>query len=67
MSQPDPNADNQRHAIAYGALLMVLIDKGVITDEEYGQAVIKATQIMDQEFAQKRDEATMEDHEGDQK
>lgn len=61
MIDPDLfNQANQTHAIAYGALLIVLIDKGVITEDEYDRAVARATHIMVQEFAKKRDETDSE-------
>jgi hypothetical protein len=49
------NHANQSHAIAYGALVIALIDKGIITREEYDRAYAQATSIIDQEFARKRD------------
>lgn len=51
------NEANKQHAIAYGALLITLIDKGVITQEEYDRTHAQATAIIDQEFARKRDDA----------
>lgn len=58
----DLNQANQAHATAYGALLILLIDKGIITREEYDRAYIQAQHTVSQEFAKKRDEA-----EGDKK
>ena len=52
---PDPNAATQQLAIALGALTIALIDKGVITQDEYERAYAQATGIIDQEFAFKRD------------
>ena len=51
------NEANKQHAVAYGALLIALVDKGVITQEEYDRAYIQAQHIVSQEFAKKRDEA----------
>jgi hypothetical protein len=51
----DPNEATQQLAIAVGALTIALIDKGVITREEYDRAYAQATVIIDQEFARKRD------------
>lgn len=51
------NESNQSHATAYGALIILLIDKGVFTHEEYDRAYIRAQHIISQEFARKRDEA----------
>jgi hypothetical protein len=53
---PDPNEANQQLAIAIGALTIALIDKGVITQDEYDKAYAQATVIIDQEFARKRDQ-----------
>ena len=53
----DPNKANQAHAAAYGALVILLIDKGVITRGEYDRAYIQAQHVISQEFAKKRDEA----------
>jgi len=56
MSPENLNEANKQHAIAYGALTIALIDKGVITQDEYDRAFAQATVIIDQEFARKRDE-----------
>jgi len=53
---PNPNEAIQQLAIALGALTIALIDKGVITQEEYDRAYAQATVIIDQEFARKRDQ-----------
>lgn len=52
----DFNEANKAHAIAYGALTIALLDKGVLSREEYDRALAQATVIVDQEFARKRDE-----------
>ena len=52
----DPNEAVQQLAIAIGALTIVLIDKQVITLEEYNRAYAQATVLTDQEFARKRDQ-----------
>lgn len=54
--EPDPNEATQQLAIAIGALTISLIDKGVITQAEYDHAYAQATNIVDQEFARKRDQ-----------
>ena len=54
-TDPDPNEAIQQLAIAVGALTISLIDKGVITQEEYDRACAQATVIIDQEYARKRD------------
>lgn len=53
---PDPNEAVQQLAIAIGALTIALIDRGVITQEEYDRGFAHATNIIDQEFARKRDQ-----------
>ena len=53
----DLNEANKQHAVAYGALIIALIDKGIITQEEYDRAYIQAQHTLSQEFARKRDEA----------
>ena len=54
--EPDPNEAIQQLSIAIGALTISLIDKGVVTQEEYDRAHAQATFIIDQEFARKRDQ-----------
>lgn len=49
------NQANQQHAAAYGALVILLIDKGIITKQEYDRAYIQAQHELSQEFARKRD------------
>jgi hypothetical protein len=51
----DPNEFAQNLYINIGALVIALIDKGVITKEEYNRGLAQATNIVDQEFARKRD------------
>jgi len=51
----DFNESNKTHAIAYGALVIALLDKGIISQEEYDRAFAQATAMIDQEFARKRD------------
>lgn len=55
MAEPDPNEANKQLAIAVGALTIALLDKGIITQQEYDRAYAQATVIIDQEFARKRD------------
>ena len=52
----DPNEANQQHATAYGALIILLIDKGIITKNDFDRAYIQAQHEMSQEFARKREE-----------
>jgi len=66
--EPHPSASqfndaNKAHAIAYGALTILLLDKGIITKEDYDRAFAQATVIIDQEFARKRDEHNTGDNE----
>ena len=49
------NGANQAHATAYGAILILLVDKGIITTKEYDRAYIQAQHALSQEFARKRD------------
>jgi len=60
MNEPDPNEATKQLAIAVGALTISLLDKNVITQEEYDRAYAQATVDIDQEFARKRDEAQNE-------
>lgn len=55
-AQSDLNESNQHHAAAYGALIILLIEKGIITDAEYTRAYAQATHDIEQEFARKRDQ-----------
>ena len=62
MNDPPPafdqlNEANRQHATACGALTIALLDKGVISQEEYNTAYIQAQHIVSQEVARKRDEA----------
>ncbi len=51
---------NKCHAINYTAILIALETKGVITQEEYKKALVQATHIVDQLWAEKREEAVRE-------
>jgi hypothetical protein len=57
LAEQSLNESNQNHAVAYGAILIALLDKGVITQDEYDRAYILAQHIISQEFAKKREEA----------
>lgn len=52
------NEANEAHAANYSAIALLLIDKGIITQEEFDHARLVTTHIAEQEFARKRDEAT---------
>ena len=54
------NESNLNHAINYGALVIALIEKGVLTQKEYDRAHARATHIMEQAFAKNRDDAEKE-------
>ena len=54
------NQANLVHSTACGALVILLIDKGIITGEEYDRAHARATAIADQALSQKRDEQLSE-------
>ena len=56
----DLNESNSAHAINYLGLAIALIEKGIITDEEYEHGRIQAIGIVDEEFAKKRDDAQAE-------
>jgi predicted RNA-binding protein associated with RNAse of E/G family len=51
-----PNESTQQLATAIGALTIALLDKGLLTQEEYDRAYIQAQQIVSQESARQRDE-----------
>lgn len=54
------NESNKAHAINYVAILIVLTDKGIISADEFVFAKVRATSIVDQEFAEKRENAERE-------
>ena len=49
------NESNRFHLVEYGALIMLLLEKGVFSQEELNNARVQATVIVDQESARKRD------------
>lgn len=51
------NEANQAHAVNYMAIVIALVNKGILTMDEYERAKVQATSLVEQEFAQKRDEA----------
>jgi hypothetical protein len=53
----DFNEANQFHAAHYGALVILLLDKGIITQDEYNRAYIQAQHALSQAAARKRDGA----------
>lgn len=60
VSSEDINRSNQAHAINAIAIMIVMVDKGLVTDEELMAARVKATQYVDQEWARKREESEKE-------
>jgi hypothetical protein len=54
------NEANEAHAANYTALLIALMNKGLITLEDYEFARTKAMHLAEQEFARKRDEIQKE-------
>lgn len=48
------NQSNQAHAVNHLTLFLLLIEKGIITNEEAEQARIQATHIVEQEWARKK-------------
>ena len=53
----DFNEANKSHAITYGAILIALLDNGIVTQQQYDKARAQATHIVDEEYAKKRDKA----------
>lgn len=49
------NESNRHHAALNGALVITLIDKGILTKEEFDRAYAQATATVDQEAAKLRD------------
>ena len=54
------NQANQAHAVNHITLLSLLLDKGIVTADEVAAAQIKATHIVEQEWARKKEEAARE-------
>jgi hypothetical protein len=50
------NESNRHHAALNGALVITLIDKGILTREEFERAYAQATATIDQEAARLRDQ-----------
>ncbi len=48
------------HAIQYLALVLLLVEKGIITDDELDRSRARATQLVDQIVAQQKEEAKNE-------
>lgn len=55
------NQANEAHAANYTAITHLLIEKGVITKEEYDATRMFMTQAAEQEWARKRDELENKD------
>ena len=51
------NQSNQAHAVNYLTLTLLLIEKGIITDDEIERARTQATHFVEQEWARKKEEA----------
>lgn len=54
------NESNQAHASNHLSLVLLLIEKGVVSVEELEKSRAKATHIVEQEWARKRKEAEKE-------
>jgi hypothetical protein len=54
------NEANRAHATNFTTLMIALLEKGIISSEEMDAARIRATSLVDQEFARKRDERRAE-------
>ena len=50
------NEVNQVSGCGFGALVILLTEKGIITKEEFNRAYIQAQHTISQELARKRDE-----------
>jgi hypothetical protein len=55
------NEANEGHVANYVAIILALINKGVLTYEDYYAAKAQATHSAEQEFARKRDAIQSED------
>ena len=55
-TKKDLQDSHVHHSTVFLALAKLLIDKGIITDEEYTKSYAKAIAIMDQIVAEKREE-----------
>lgn len=54
------NEASRAHATNFATLMIVLLEKGIISSEEIDAARVRATSLVDQEFARKRDEQRAE-------
>ena len=59
-SQQQLRNSHIHHATAHLALVLLLIEKGSFTDKEYGEAIAKATHMVDQLLAETQEEANKE-------
>ncbi len=51
------NESNQTHCVNYITIMIALLEKGIVSEEDLEKARIKATHIVDQEWAKKQEEA----------
>jgi hypothetical protein len=54
------NETSRAHAINFATLMIALLEKEIISSDEIDAARVKATSMVDQEFARKRDEQRAE-------
>ena len=54
------NEANQAHAVNFATLMIALMEKGIVSAAELDAARAKATSLVDQEWAKKRDEIAPE-------
>jgi hypothetical protein len=54
------NEANQAHAVNYATLMIALMEKGIVSASELDAARAKATSLVDQEWAKRRDEIAPE-------
>ena len=57
VSYTDFNAASMQHLINEMAILRVLMDNDIVTPEEFSRAHVQATAEVDQEWAQRREDA----------
>ncbi len=54
------NQANMAHATNHLTLLIALVEKGILSDDEIESARIQATHFVEQEWAKKREEALIQ-------
>lgn len=54
------NQANQAHAVNFMTLMLVLVERGIISTDELETAKARAEHLVEQEWARKREEAVKE-------